>query len=516
MIKKILLAWAIIYCLPIASAFAGQLAANENKTVNYFNHIKSEPESLYLFLNQMPKGADLHNHLSGATYAEDLLNYAKRDNFCIDPKTFLLSQNSQCPAAQQLTHIDTEPDFYRSVVENWSLANFVPGQQTGEEHFFPSFIKFGPIVEKHTSEVLAEIISRAASEKLSYLELMLTPYDLGLVTQASGLVGNTDKNITWNNNFSDMRAQLLKNGISNFAQKISLKIKTAEQQAQQQLKCGTAQADLGCQIKVNYQYIALREMSPLQVFAQLLAGFEAAKIDLSVVAVNLVQAEDGPLAVKNYDLDMQMIGYLHGVYPQVHISLHAGELAPDNVTPETLRNHISHAIAIAHAERIGHGVDIAYEDNAQQLMQAMAKKNVMVEINLTSNAKLLGIQGKEHPFPLYLRNHVPVALSTDDEGVLRTDISREFLRAVLTYQLDYLTLKKLARNSITYAFLPGASLWKVNEKTLPVTACANNQLGSENPSSQCRQFLAKSEKAQLQWQLEKQFNIFESAISKLN
>ena len=208
-----------------------------------------------------------------------------------------------------------------------------------------------------------------------------------------------------------------------------------------------------------------------------------------------------------------MIGYLHSVYPHVHISLHAGELAPDNVTPEELRNHIRQAVEIAHAERIGHGVDIAYEDNAEQLMQEMTAKNIMVEINLTSNAKLLGIQGKEHPFPLYLRNHVPVALSTDDEGVLRTDITREYQHAVLTYQLDYLTLKRLARNSITYAFLPGASLWKEAANAVPVSACKKDSLGSAKPSADCQQFLAKSEKAKMQWQLEKQFNDFEAKTS---
>jgi adenosine deaminase len=513
MFKKIILIIVLAYFSLIANAFAWQISTPEAKTADYFNKIKNDPEQLYIFLNQMPKGGDLHNHLSGATYAEDLLEYAKQDNLCIDPITFVLSQNPKCRPSLQIINIDNTSDFYRKIIENWSLDNFIPGEQSAEAHFFPTFIKFSPIVTNHMSEVLAEVVARAAAEQVSYLELMLTPFDLGLVNKSGNIEGEVDKNIVWQDDFAQMRTQLLNNGLLNFVKQIPPKLTAAEQQMRKQLKCGTLQADLGCQVKVRYQYLALREMPPLQVFAQLLIAFEAAKLDSRIAAINLVQAEDGPYAEKNYDLDMQMIGYLHKLYPQVHIALHAGELMPDNVTPEDLRHHIRHAIEIAHAERIGHGVDIAYEDNAMQLMKEMANKNIMVEINLTSNAKLLGIQGKDHPFPLYLRNQVPVALSTDDEGVLRTDITREYQHAVLTYQLDYLTLKRLARNSITYAFLPGASLWKDAAKAIMVDACKKDQSGTAKITSNCQQFLAKSEKAQLQWQLEKQFNAFEMKMA---
>ena len=34
-------------------------------------------------------------------------------------------------------------------------------------------------------------------------------------------------------------------------------------------------------------------------------------------------------------------------------------------------------------------------------MKEMAKNHVMVEISLTSNDVILGVSGKDHPFPLY-------------------------------------------------------------------------------------------------------------------
>ena len=156
---------------------------------------------------------------------------------------------------------------------------------------------------------------------------------------------------------------------------------------------------------------------------------------------------------------MKMLDYLHSVYPKVHISLHAGELAPGLVPPEGLRFHIRQAVELGHAERIGHGVDVMYEDDAAGLLKEMAQKHVMVEINLSSNEGILGVKGAEHPFPLYRAAHVPVALSTDDEGVSRIDITHEYVRAALDYHLSYQDLKQLARTGMEHNFLPGASLW---------------------------------------------------------
>src|ERR1035438_4114974 len=86
-----------------------------------------------------------------------------------------------------------------------------------------------------------------------------------------------------------------------------------------------------------------------------------------------------------------------------------------------------------------------YEDNAQALLKEMAQKHVMVEINLSSNEGILGIKGAEHPFPIYRAAHVPVALSTDDEGVSRIELTHEYVRAALDYHLTYQDLKQLAR-----------------------------------------------------------------------
>src|SRR5439155_12041144 len=147
------------------------------------------------------------------------------------------------------------------------------------------------------------------------------------------------------------------------------------------------------------------------------------------------------------------------VYPKVHISLHAGEIAPGLVTPDGLRFHIREAVELGHAERIGHGVDVMYETDAAGLLKEMAARHIMTEINLTSNDVILGVTKEWHPLPSLRAAHVPVALSTDDEGVSRIDITHEYTRAALDFSLSYLDLKAMVRTSLDHSFLPGASLW---------------------------------------------------------
>jgi adenosine deaminase len=229
------------------------------------------------------------------------------------------------------------------------------------------------------------------------------------------------------------------------------------------------------------------------------------------VGINFVMREDGYISMRDYTLQMKMVEYLHSQYPKVNISLHAGELAPGMVPPAGLRFHIRQAVEMGHAERIGHGVDVMYEDDPLALLKEMAERHVMVEVNLTSNAVILGIRGDEHPFPVYRRMHIPVALSTDDEGVSRIDLTHEYVTAALDYRLSYAEAKELARTGMEHNFLPGASLWaRADDFRAPVTACRAQVLGSARPATACEAFLEKSPKAAAQWELERRFRAFEA------
>jgi adenosine deaminase len=164
---------------------------------------------------------------------------------------------------------------------------------------------------------------------------------------------------------------------------------------------------------------------------------------------------------------------------------------------------------VGHAERIGHGVDVMNETRPFELLQEMAKRNVMVEICLTSNDVILGVRGPQHPLDEYMRAGVPVALATDDEGVSRSDMTHEYLKGAEEQNLSYVQLKKMARTSLEHAFLGGASLWGDGKTFNVVKECARDKRSAQ-PSVACQRFLDGSEKARLQWKLEGEFRQFET------
>jgi adenosine deaminase/adenosine deaminase CECR1 len=278
------------------------------------------------------------------------------------------------------------------------------------------------------------------------------------------------------------------------------------------LRCDNPlEAQPACNITVRLIAQSTRTNPPENVFAQLVFAFELAGAEPRVVGINLVAPEDHPVALRDYNLHMRMVGYLASQLPKVNIALHAGELTMGLVRPEDLRFHIRQAVELAKARRIGHGVDILYENEPFELMAKMKRLGVALEICLTSNDVILNVKGADHPLPVYLEAGVPVTLASDDEGVARIDLSNEFLRAARDYGLTYPDLKRLARNSLEYSFLPGESLWQSNAPYTLASACAADAPGGTGaPAENCRKLLERSERAREQWRLEAAFTEFEN------
>ena len=65
----------------------GQKASSEQAAARYLESVRHQPSQLLAFIREMPKGGDLHNHLSGAVYAESYIDWAAADGLCVDPKT---------------------------------------------------------------------------------------------------------------------------------------------------------------------------------------------------------------------------------------------------------------------------------------------------------------------------------------------------------------------------------------------------------------------------------------------
>lgn len=484
----------------------------EERTARAFDASRADPLDLRAFLVGMPKGGDLHVHLAGAVYAESWIRAGAEDKLCVNLAALSFIQptvgaGASCkrgdvPAAQAFS----DQHLYDALVDAFSMRGFLPTTGvTGHDHFFNAFPRFGSVGARHTGEWLDEVASRAAAQNEQYLELMVTPPFDRTAAIAKQLAWHGDRD------FNEFREQLLAKGLRDDVAVVRAYLDQAEALRRQNEHCGEANASGGCSVQIKYIYQVLRAFPPAQVFAQTLLGFEAGAVDPRIVGINYVQPEDNYVAMSDYGLHMQMLEFLHGLYPKVHISLHAGELSPELVPPDGLCCHIRLAVEQAHAERIGHGVDVMQEERPYELLKEMAAKHVMVEINLTSNDVILGVTGAEHPLPIYGKFGVPVALSTDDEGVSRIDLTHEYVRAVETYGFTYPELKQMVRTSIEHSFLPGVSLWKERDRfDHPVPECAADALGAEKHSQGCAALLQSSERARQQWELEHRFNVFES------
>jgi adenosine deaminase len=447
--RRTLATLLLLACLTVTAA----QPTRQKSIEQLFNQLRKNPPELYAFLLRMPKGADLHNHSSGAVYAESFLERAANAPLCIDTKLLSLVapiDGTQCAEGQisgtQLPHNNA---LAGHVIDSLSMRDFVPGPESGHDHFFATFDKFSAASHLNEGAEIAELAERAAQQNESYLELMALSA-AGPVSALAKQAGVDEANL------ESTRQKLLQEGLEAKIPDLRAHVDEIEQQRMDALHCNSSHPKSGCVVRVGYVFQVLREFPKEQVFAQMLAGFMLAASDPRVVAINFVQPEDGYNSMHDYSLHMRFVAFARKLFPSVHVSLHAGELASGLVPPEGLRFHITEAVDVAHAERIGHGVDIMYETKALETLRTMRERHIDVEINLTSNAGILGVKGDDHPFMTYRKYGVPVTLSTDDEGVERTHLTEEYKRAALTYNLSYAELKQLARNSIEYSFTPPA------------------------------------------------------------
>ena len=87
-----------------------------------------------------------------------------------------------------------------------------PGiSESGEDHFFATFSRFGLVSRAHTGEMLAEVASRAGRQNESYIELT------DGLDRISGPLGTK---VGWDENFDQLREKLETAGIQSAVDEI--------------------------------------------------------------------------------------------------------------------------------------------------------------------------------------------------------------------------------------------------------------------------------------------------------
>jgi hypothetical protein len=454
------------------------------------------PTAFTLFMEHIPKGGDLHHHLTGAVYAESYINYAAADGDCIDANyTFVPPPCDAVKGPFPVAAAMNDFLFRNRIIDALSARNYIPG--TGEAspqvHFFQTFFRFDLIVNKHWPEELAEVEHRSALEHELYIETDLSPDKFK--SMAMG-----DK-VGWTPNFDEMRAKLDAAGMPALVAESRKNLDEGIAGSRKILGCDGPTPDVGCNITMRYIFQVLRDRTDEVAFAQIQTAFELANVDSRVVSVNPVESQDDFKALRNYDIQMHMFAYFHKLYPKVKLTMHAGELRPGLVPLEDMYSpgEIHEAIELAGATRIGHGLDVLYEHDPEALLAEMKKKDIMVEV-----------AGGHYMLPVYIAAGVPVSIATDDEGVGRIDLLHMFDFDTRTYHLDYYELKKMVRDSLEHAFIGGADLWNVPEGfDAMVPACSAQPLTDVPAAPACRAFLAASPRATLEWKEEVAFDAFE-------
>lgn len=451
----------------IAIALAGLLlaACSQNASLSgagkKFEQIRDNNIELREFIQAMPKGGDLHNHLFGAVYAESILRYAEEDGLCIDPDALAVrypAKDGCAPLPDAKTALAGNQDLRNRLIDQFSIRDFVPSPGwSGHDQFFRSFGLMAAMPYRF-ADMTAEAANNAGRQNVSYLELLHT---MELFETILPMVGGLEMSGDPKKDYATLMASEFGKKLPEMVARAKADMEKAMTRKDELLRCHTKTPEPGCKVVIRFQNQPVRTLPLAAVYAHTIFGWHLMQESKWFVGTNLVAPEDDFIALRDYDAHMAQIDYVFKTLGPQNVSLHAGELWLGLVHPEELRDHIRKAIEIGHAKRIGHGTDITFEDNYKQLLKEMAEKEIMVEINLTSSDALLGVTSDAHPLKVYRKAGVPIALSTDDEGVARIDLSHEYVRAVEEFDLSYADLKKLVYNSLEYAFINDAEKAKL-------------------------------------------------------
>ncbi|MBV1905519.1 MAG: hypothetical protein KUG75_05525 [Pseudomonadales bacterium] len=398
----------------------------------WFEQLKgrADKEVLYRVLHDMPKGGDLHNHLSGAGFAEwwyeIALAQADRgykyftkvkirncreyggNAFSIDPY-FLMFRNIMAVEYEQLDTCEKGEykaleDLDSNELRAWLNSIKLDKPYEGREEFFQTHwqrlnaLAFNPWIQ---AELMYKNMQAFGDEGLSYIEFQVAVR--GFRKPDGSIVS------------PEFTANILRERL----------------QDKDALATG---------VTVRFQIALLRFLPRAEDALRDIYKFVHENSDLWV-ALNMVGREDNDKGHPRRFL--KVMREMRRQYSDVNLSIHAGEVDEPNA-------HIKDTLLLG-ADRIGHGLNLISDDD---IMRQMRHGPYLVEINLISNLLLEYISDySQHPFPEYLRTGVPVALSTDDRGMWDSTLTDEFFVAVTEYDLSWDEVKLLSRNSLKYAFV---------------------------------------------------------------
>ncbi len=466
------------------------------------------------FFEKMPKGGDIHHHLTGSIHPQDLLSLRVDYSAYIydEAKRSVLRRpvgnyvDRSKPDGKVLSSILDDESFQLSVLDAWTMEGADKDVLSSSDHFFNTFSKFKSITQDHPSRVLSRIRAIAKADKVGYLETMVRNSTVQRRANelASGLNFGESAG---GEEFERSYRLLFDQGFEEIVEENIRLLESVLSDSNSELNCEESNAEPGCDVLVRFQTYAIRLLPNSVVFSQLMLAFETVNRSDLVVGVNMVAREDSESSLENYSEQMRMVAFFRAKFPNVKVSLHAGELVDSLVGSSNMTFHMTEAIKLAGVDRVGHGLSLLSETDHLELLQSMANDKRVVEVLLSSNNQIFQFDLDRHPLPVYLAAGVPVVLATDDLGILNTSMTEQFVLAVHHFDVvDYIMIRTMLHNSLEYSFLSGDSLWVDGDYNHVRSSCLGSFM---EVSLACKKQLTSSEKMSTQWKLEKALRAFE-------
>ena len=392
----------------------------------WFENFKktATPRQMYQFLQAMPKGGELHHHLSGSGFSEWWYELGADPTKNGGYTYYTQVSDKKCQSDKQSAlrfHTISEttwmtlPDCLQENYTELALLNENQKQDfmdsirlhtssEGREEFFSThWQRLNELTANPTlvSKILLLNMQAYQAENLQYLETQL---NVRYAKKPDGSPYTPDE---------------------------ALAIYTHVLTSEEAIATG---------VTVRFQYALVRFLPDAEAQLEWIYSFVDKHREI-YVGINLVGREDDMRGQpKRFASTLRS---LRAKYPKILLAFHAGE-------SETADSNVRDTLLLG-AERIGHGLNTIFDPDT--LLQ-MRNSHYLIEINLISNLLLEYVPSFDaHPFPEYLRTGIPTALSTDDRGMFDSTLTDEFYIAVTEFNLSWEEVLTLGTNSLQYSFL---------------------------------------------------------------
>lgn len=398
------------------SAVAQSRAAALRESEVDLDRVRRDPTLIGRYCRELPKGGMLHIHASGTRDERTIEELLNQLDPLVDGRTILSLANN---GTTTLLYPDEIAYLEKLPVARYLELPAIDRARIRDLFFLPdeppshAFERFEAIFSINAVLLYADPAQRPWVDEKTHLDFLHRAADLGV-----SYVEFTD-------------------------------VMTVDDARQDQLQLWAREwlAATGVTVRWNVAFVRLLPAERNAQAAQaLITQMEKRPID-EIVGIDLLANEtNAPALEAGQRIYVPVRAATDEGRVRLRRTMHSGELGAS----ENPRDAI-----LLGADRVGHGIALMRDPVSIEF--ARRHRDLGIEINLKSNLLLGAVPSMaEHPFLRFLRLGFPASLSTDDEGMFKTDIARDCELAVRESDVTHAEMKAMSFHSIAKAFATDA------------------------------------------------------------